>query len=108
MRAGRRQPGGVGGVDHELGKGRSAGPSVTETALAVLPRITGGARKEQKDFETKGSGDRRKERRSTRVTLCPLFPPTRKSLSCGHQFSQEGSRNLGQDGPNPRDVKFKD
>lgn len=38
MRAGRRQPGGVGGVDHELGKGRRAGPSVTETALAVLPR----------------------------------------------------------------------
>lgn len=42
------------------------------------------------------------------MTLCPLFPPTRKSLSsCGPQFSQEGSRNLGQDGTNPRDVEFK-
>lgn len=37
VRAGRRQLGGVGGVYHELGKGRSAGPSVTETAPAQSP-----------------------------------------------------------------------
>lgn len=89
-------------------RGEVQGP-VTETAPARSPLgTTGRARKEQNDFETKGSGDRQKERRSMRVTLGPLFPPTQKSLSsCGHQFSQEGSRNLGQDGTNPRDVEFK-